>query len=243
VESFLARGSPAEPAGLKDLEVVSFADGVTPDEAGLGEGASPTAVLELRLSGREAPHVYRIGRVLENGDAYLRRNDEPAVVVAPALCLELLRSPWFRFRDREVQKVPRVEVRSIEVDRGERHEAVVRKGNEWAPGEGAEGKVVAANVMDLLVTFEPLLAADFVERLPSGEAVDLSPWGLDRPAVRIRLTLGEGEKARELTLLVGPAEEGKPHPAKLVGAGDSVDALVFTLRPVAWEALDKPLLE
>jgi hypothetical protein len=228
---------------LRMLRVTAFADAVTLEDAGLGESVPRTARLEIRLDEGEAPLSFEVGRVLEEGGAYVRRGDEPTVVVAPPDLLEALRSPWWRFRSRRILEFSLLDVVAIESVRGDTSEKLRREGNAWALPEGAVGE----NATDLVGMMSRLEADARAERpfvAATTEETDLAAFGLDPAAARIRLTLkGEGGE-RVVELAVGRTSADAPVHAVVTGTGtEGLDGLIFVLPEEALEFWTIPLVK
>jgi uncharacterized protein DUF4340 len=239
---------------LKRLGVETFSDDVKPEDAGFGEGETPTARLEIRLEGQEKASVFEVGKRAGETGWYVRRPWEPRIVVtpdvpdSPVAFLDLIGTPWFAFRDVDVTKVPRFAVTGLKIRQGEIVQTVRRVGAEekdytWVPAEGVEGKARFVDaIMPLLARLDPLRAETFVAETTSQE--DLASFGLASTEVEISATIQEkdGGETRQVTLRIGAAEEGMPHHATLVGAG-VVDALVFTISDEAWAIFTESVID
>lgn len=241
---------------VREMNLVRYADGIPDAETGFTDGADDTARLEIRLSDGGGEQVFRVGKVLENGDAYLRREAEDDVVVAPAAFLEKLGTPWFRFRRLAVYNVPRITVQRVDVYRTvegvKKHEAVVRDGNDWKAAEGMEGEAVGDAVRDLVAHLDPLKAEEFVAFGPEGEPVDAAAYGLEEPVIQVQATLKEGETTKVVTLDLGAEQkvdnEVSIRFAQLTVDDPILDGLIFTLgQPQGgqpyWKVLGQPLLK
>jgi hypothetical protein len=240
---------------LRDLDTVRFADDVTLEDAGFGEGRTPAARLELDYGDAQPAVAFEVGDATEGG-RYVRRAGSGIVVVGKAEFLDLLRSPWFRFRDRrEVFRAERLFIRRVEVRRGETTQAFVRAGagadEAWVAEKGSGGELIPDAAFDMVAHFcpfmltpadesGPLRPGEFVAESKVGEPIDEAAYGLADPEVVVTLTLDREGVEKTVTLKIGRPGEDGPRYGRFTGAGD-VDALVFTLPESFWEVFSAPL--
>lgn len=157
---------------LADLETF----GLQPPEAEITLSAENRILAQLQF-GRAPTNI--------PGQMYVRRMSHTNVVLVPAALSVLLQAPLTEFRDRRLI-VPDAEVSHLEILFGKQKSVADRIGNDWllsAPVQAvADPREVDA--------FFKNLGALRIQEFPSDVVADYGQYGLNSPALTIRLTTG-----------------------------------------------------
>lgn len=178
--------------GLRDLKADSFEVLDAAKEEGLGLG---TKAVRIRVLSPAEGRV-RVGERNAKGMRPFRREGEPEILWAkPDEGLDaLLAADPLAFRDREVQKVPRWDVKTVTIYRdGRRHLLNKTQQDKWQLlepiHERAEGEVLDG----ILDGLNPLKA----ERFAASGVKDGEPYGLKDPQVRLEVETEEEKDGKK----------------------------------------------
>jgi hypothetical protein len=195
----------------------------------------------LLAEGAKDPVVLLIGDKLVDGSGvYAKLADQPAVFTLGSFVESGVDKKAFDLRDRDVLKVKRDEVTTLDVQGPEGSYTLARDGKgEWAFTKPLATSAGRWSVDGLLGSLENLR----MDSVAAESATDLKPFGLDKPARAVTLGLADGS-ARILEIGAQGAE--KKYPVRVRGEGPVVmvqGALVDELAKGMNNLRQKRLLE
>lgn len=205
-------GAAPAPAAASEVEgLIASLEGL---EAGDTVSESPSDVKQygldparlkatLVLEDQVKPLVLLLGgKSFDNASVYAQRPGEKKVFVIPAFLAGGLEKKPFDLRDRDLLHVERDKVKKIEVTGPEGPFTLEKQGQDWALTQPLRTAAGRWPVDGLLGTLEGLR----MESVAAEEAGDLAPFGLDKPARTVKLTLEDGS-ARQLEIGSSPAPQ------------------------------------
>lgn len=228
---------------LGELEAEEVVVESTDDPAQYGFEA-PSRTVTVRADGHEQPLVVQFGDTAPGGSAlYARVPSEPRIYTVASFVVSSLDKEPFDLRDRDLLHAKRGDVRALEVEGPEGGYALARTdAGDWAFTEPLATQAGRWAVDGLLGTLENLE----MESVAAEEAESLSPFGLDRPARRVRLVLADGStRTLEIGSQAGDDDAGKYHAREASSALVAVvpGAIVTDLEKGMAELRAKKLLE
>ena len=147
--------------------------------------AAPRATIELMLEGQLEPERLVIGGLTSSKTgAYVRNEREGFVAVVKAESAEALAVRSTSFMNRELVKFNAGMASKIDLTRGGERYEVVREQGEWRFASPIQGKTEAAAVGNVVNDLSALRGRQVV-----GRAADAARFGLDAPAVIVRVTV------------------------------------------------------
>ncbi len=185
---------------IRDAELKRTVEEKPEDLAKFGLAEPETKVLLTLNDGKTVKLEF--GKKTPIGfSAYVRRNDEPAVLLTTETLRTGMQKELSDVRDKTILSFNDADVKAITISGVEAEPTVLRKeGNSWSITSPVERKADDAQVRSLLSSLRSLRASGFVDDAgsPPGEQYGLTP-----PRVTVELVLGPDETKK--TLLVGGA--------------------------------------
>ena len=190
--------------------------------------ADPAVRITLRGT-EDRVETVALGAVTDT-EAYLRRDEEPAILVVGAAAAPDFRPSVARLRPRQLLEVAASAIDRLAIRRGATTERLVRDGEGWAleaplslPADSAEARAVASALASLQ-------AVRFVADQP------LAEHGLATPQVDLSFAVEEGGETRERRLRIGRSTSEGSY-ARL-----DDEAAVFLVSPDLVRRLQGPLV-
>lgn len=163
-------------------------------------------------------------------EVFFQREDSKNIVgKTSAGILECLSDSAGFFRDTNLLKIAPESVGKFSLARGGKEVVVEKSANEWLVTKPVKGKVAAGAVSRILKPLANLKAAGFVDNV----AADLSNYGLDKPAVTMKVS----HEGKEDVLDIGKEKSAYYYYASI----DGVDGVFLLSRKVV-KALDVSVL-
>jgi hypothetical protein len=212
----VAADSSAVESLLGSLEGLEVQDEVaaTTDKLSDFGLASPRLTVSVQVEGAKEPLRLLLGEKLVDGSGvYAKVKDKPRVFTIASYVETSLDKKPFDLRDRDVLKVKRDAVKTLQVTGPEGGYALARddKG-EWAFTAPLKTKAGRWAVDGLLGSIENLR----MDSVAAEDAKDVKPYGLDKPARTVTLGLADGGTR---TLEIGSATADKKYNVRVSGAG------------------------
>ena len=222
--------APADPAAvsgitsnLSSVEIQRVIDENAADlkEFGLAE---PRVEVAFKANGKQLR--LQLGQKTPSGtDVYAKLADAKKVFLIPSFLDSTFNHGTFDLRDKSVLKLDREKIDTVEVTAGGRTIRVEKKNGEWQIAEPSPGRAEFGAVDGLVSRISSVQMKSIVP-----DSSDLKKYGLDKPAVTVRL----GSGSSQATLLIGgPAETGT------VYAKDFSRPAVFTIESTLLDDLKK----
>lgn len=189
----------------------------------------PVATLVIEATGERREEL-QVGALTTEG-LFVRRGDEPAVLVLPASAAELLTPSPARLRPRQLTDAEEPDVKALSIQRGATTERFERDAADWRIVAPLEAPADRSAVREALRKLASLRALRFAADAPSPE------HGLDSPRFVIRMRIErEGSEARDVTLRIGSDTEDGAF-ARLEG-----EPGIFVVSPALVDSLQGPLV-
>lgn len=206
-------------------------------EAQYGLGKPPLKVrIEFTDKNKPAKEVL-IGKTRGGKGGYFARvaDGGPIFAINEDLHKQLTRDS-LSYRPQTLWQLLPEEIESLRVSRaGHKEYKLTRSGNDWKISGPFDANAFGENVRKMTTE----LASPRIESYKNHEAKDLAEYGLDKPALAIRIKPVLDKSDSEHTLLIGkPAKEGGGHYAK---RGN--DTAIFTIGDAFVRAADRPALD
>jgi len=184
---------------------------------------SPSRKVQAKLEGQEAQLAVEFGaKSPDGGSVYARKPGEDKVYLVPAWVEGSFEKKPFDLRDRDLLKVKRDDVRSLEVAGPEGGFALARTdAGEWAFTRPLATRAGRWSVDGLLGTIESL-RMDSVAGEDVKDAKELARYGLARPSRTVTLVTSDGQ-ARTLEI-GGAAPDPNPSPTPSPSPGEKPEA-------------------
>jgi hypothetical protein len=200
-----ATGQPAEVSAvddllrtLKDTQGTKFIDGLDDAKAAEYGFDKPAVEITLAIEGKQDPERIQIGAKSPSGMmGYVRRAGSTSVAVVKAEDLDKLSLPAAGYRDRQMLKLKRSEIQSLDLIRDEPltgktvEYAIAKDAGQWTLTKPADATLNDDAINDVLADVTSLRA-----KLVVGQG-DPAQFGLDKPAVRLAIH-------REVTIVSQP---------------------------------------
>ena len=185
-------------SNLSSVEIQRVIDENATDlkEFGLAE---PRVEVGFKANGKQLR--LQLGQKTPSGtDVYAKLGDAKKVFLVPSFLDSTFNHGTFDLRDKSVLKLDREKIDTVEVTAGGRTIRVEKKNGEWQIAEPSLGRAEFGAVDGLVSRVSSVQMKSIVP-----DSSDLKKYGLDKPAVTVRL----GSGSSQATLLVGgPAETG-----------------------------------
>jgi uncharacterized protein DUF4340 len=195
--------------------------------------ATPRLTLAVLIEGVPEPLQLQVGDKTPDGHSlYARLPGKPRVFLLPSYLQGTFEKKPFDLRDRSVLHLKRDEVQQLDVTGPEGEYSLARaEGDAWTVTRPLTTLASRWGVDGLLGTLEGLRMESVVEE----EAKDLKPYGLDKPARAVALTMKDGGTRR--LELGSKTADGKYH------ARDASSSRVVLVLPSIVDDLAKGLAE
>jgi hypothetical protein len=214
-------------SNLSSVEIQRLIDENPTDlkEFGLAE---PRVEVAFKANGQQ--RRLQLGQKTPSGsDVYAKLADAKKVFLVPSFLDSTFNRSTFDLRDKSVLKLDREKIDTVEVTAGGRMARFEKKNGEWQIAEPPSGRAEFSAVDGLVSRVSSVQMKSIVP-----DASDLKKYGLDKPAVTVRL----GSGSSQATLLIGgPAETGSVH------AKDLSRPAVFTIESSLLDDLKKDASE
>jgi hypothetical protein len=214
-------------SNLSSVEIQRLIDENPTDlkEFGLAE---PRVEVAFKANGQQ--RRLQLGQKTPSGsDVYAKLADAKKVFLVPSFLDSTFNRSTFDLRDKSVLKLDREKIDTVEVTAGGRTTRFEKKNGEWQIAEPPSGRAEFSAVDGLVSRVSSVQMKSIVP-----DASDLKKYGLDKPAVTVRL----GSGSSQATLLIGgPAETGSVH------AKDLSRPAVFTIESSLLDDLKKDASE
>jgi hypothetical protein len=214
-------------SNLSSVEIQRLIDENPTDlkEFGLAE---PRVEVAFKANGQQ--RRLQLGQKTPSGsDVYAKLADAKKVFLVPSFLDSTFNRSTFDLRDKSVLKLDREKIDTVEVTAGGRTTRFEKKNGEWQIAEPPSGRAEFSAVDGLVSRVSSVQMKSIVP-----DASDLKKYGLDKPAVTVRL----GSGSSQATLLIGgPAETGSVH------AKDLSRPAVFTIEASLLDDLKKDASE
>ena len=210
-------------SNLSSVEIQRVIDENPPDlkEFGLAE---PRVEVGFKANGKQLR--LQVGQKTPSGtDVYAKLADAKRVFLIPSFLDSTFNHGTFDLRDKSVLKLDREKIDTVEVTASGRTIRVEKKNGEWQIAEPSLGRAEFGAVDGLVSRISSVQMKSIAP-----DSSDLKKYGLDKPAVTVRL----GSGSSQATLLIGgPAETGT------VYAKDFSRPTVFTIESTLLDDLKK----
>jgi hypothetical protein len=214
-------------SNLSSVEIQRVIDENAADlkEFGLAE---PRVEIAFKSNGQQ--RRLQLGQKTPSGtDVYAKLADAKKVFLVPSFLDSTFNHGTFDLRDKSVLKLDREKIDTVEVTAGGRTTRFEKKNGEWQIAEPSAGRAEFGAVDGLVSRISSVQMKSIVP-----DSSDLKKYGLDKPAVTVRL----GSGSSQATLLVGgPAATGS------VYAKDFSRPTVFTIESTLLDDLKKDASE
>ena len=214
-------------SNLSSVEIQRVIDENAADlkEFGLAE---PRVEVAFKSSGQQ--HRLQLGQKTPSGtDVYAKLAEAKKVFLVPSFLDSTFNHGTFDLRDKSVLKLDREKIDTVEVTAGGRTTRFEKKNGEWQIAEPSAGRAEFGAVDGLVSRISSVQMKSIVP-----DSSDLKKYGLDKPAVTVRL----GSGSSQATLLIGgPGETGS------IYAKDYSRPAVFTIDSTLLDDLKKDASE
>ncbi len=184
-------------------------------------------------SGITLPALFVGSRTPVGDSAYVKRENEAAVLLTGASLLSSLERKLYDFRDKKIIEFKEGAVKQFAL-KGTKGEFILSKKEEnWFLDKPKAYRADPSVVRGMLSTIRNMSARDFIDESFSGQ----KKYGLDKPRLQLTLSMGEKEGQREIRF--GNQREGKDD---IYLAADS-GGTVYTVQESVFKELDKDLTE
>jgi len=214
-------------SNLSSVEVQRVIDENAPDMKEYGLDA-PRVEIAFKANGQQ--HRLQLGQKTPAGsDVYAKLPDSKRVFLISSYLDSTFNRSTFDLRDKSVLKVDREKVDSMDVTAKDRTVRFEKKNGEWLIAQPAAGRAEFGAVDGLLSRVGSVQMKSIVP-----EATDLKKYGLDKPAITVRL----GSGSSQASLAIGNAAESGS-----VYAKDFSRPAVFTIDATLADDLKKDASE
>lgn len=216
-------------SNLASIEIQRVIDERPADlkEFGLAE---PRVEVAFKSNGQQ--RTLQLGQKTPSGtDVYAKLAGDAKVFLVSSYLDSTLNRSTFDLRDKSVLKLDREKIDTMEVNAAGRTSRFEKKSGEWQIAEPPAGRADFSAIDGLVSRVSSVQMKSIVP-----DAADLKKFGLDKPAVSVRL----GSGSSQATLMVGKAAEGE---AGSVYAKDLSRPAVFTIDSALVDDLKKDASE
>jgi hypothetical protein len=181
--------------------------------------SNPRVDVAFKASGDKDYHHLYLGEKTPTGsDLFARRNDEKKVLLIPAFQESSLNKSTFDLRDKNVLKVDRDKIDSVELTAGNQTVAIAKEGGDWKVRKPIDVRADYGTVEGLIGRLQTARMKSIVA--DNASAADLKKYGFDKPQATVNLNAGSSKA----TLLFGGKAEDNT-----VYARDASKPMVVTL--------------
>src|SRR5262249_54029146 len=135
------------------------------------------------------------------GDVFARRDGEKKVFLMPAFQETSLNKSTFDLRDKNILKVDREKIDSVEMNAGTQALTIAKDGGEWKIHKPLEARADFGTVEGLIGRLQTAGMKSLVTE--NASAADLKKYGFDKPQATVNLNAGSAKA----TLLIGGKAE------------------------------------
>lgn len=189
------------------------------------------AKLRVAFTSAAKDHTLLLGdKTPTGGDMYARLPDTPRVFLVSSYLEATFNKSTFDLRDKTVLKIDREQVEQVEVRSGDKTITFAKQGAEWritTPFQARADFGAVEGIVGRLNT-SPMKS---IEAADVKSPADLAKYGLDKPAVTVRVISGSSEAGLAI---------GKTAGEGTVYARDLSRPLVFTIESALADELKKP---
>ncbi|MCU0241698.1 MAG: DUF4340 domain-containing protein [Vicinamibacteria bacterium] len=220
-------------SGLTGLEILQVVADQVSDLSEYGLGL-PKVTVAVTIEGAKEPIKLQIGDEAPiQGQSYAKLPAAPRVFTIPSVLMSTLNKKAFDFRDHDILHVKREQIRSLEIAGPEGAYTLTRgQGDVWGLTQPLKTRGGRWTIDSLIGSIENLR----MERIAAEASQDLKPFGLDRPARTITLTLADAPNKR---LEIGAQVKGEDR----YYARESASAMVVVIAKALVDDLAKGLGE
>jgi len=237
IEDWVEKPGDLAEYGLDKPLTVTLTEGGKIEKEDKDKKPTPTAAVKKTIL---------FGKAKDDKVRYAKRADESYIFTVKSEGLEPLSKGYLAFLAKEIFEFSTSDVKKFTVERDGRVFSLKKEGDTWnlLTPVPAPAKADKTNVDDILSELDSLDAQEFV----SDKTADLAPYSLDKPAIKVYLTVekeetekGEKKKVtKELTLLVGAKQKDNRYYACDKG-GKYDGKYIFTIASSEHDALLKEL--
>lgn len=187
--------------------------------------ADPRVEVAFKANGQQ--RRLQLGQKTPSGsDVYAKLSDDPKVFLVSSYLDSTFNRGTFDLRDKSVLKLDREQIDTMEVTTTGRTARFEKKSGEWQIAQPPTGRADFSAIDGLVSRVSSVQMKSVVP-----DASDLKQYGLDKPAVTVRL----GSGSSQATLLIGGAADAEAS----VYAKDLSRPAVFTIDSTLLEDLKK----
>jgi hypothetical protein len=187
--------------------------------------ADPRVEVAFKANGQQ--RRLQLGQKTPSGsDVYAKVNDDPKVFLVSSYLDSTFNRGTFDLRDKSVLKLDREQIDTMEVTATGRTARFEKKSGEWQIAQPPAGRADFSAIDGLVSRVSSVQMKSVVP-----DASDLKQYGLDKPAVTVRL----GSGSSQATMLIGGAADTEAS----VYAKDLSRPAVFTIDSTLLEDLKK----
>lgn len=162
-----------------------------------------TAPWVITVGSGSSEQTLRIA-VNEDGSRLVQRNDETSLfTTAPGALPDTLADPLF-YRSRTVMKIDPASISALALQTAELDSRVEVKDGEYVATDQAR-KPDRSALLELTTALDALRTGRYIEFNPDS----LTPYGLDTPSARLKISLTNTNLLGQVILLGAPAEKGR----------------------------------
>jgi len=231
VQPIAASADQAAVSGItSNLSSVEIQRVIDENPADLKEFGLAEPRVEVAFKSNGQQRRLQLGQKTPSGsDVYAKLPDAKKVFLVPSFLDSTFNRSTFDLRDKSVLKLDREKVDTVEVTSGGGTTRLEKKNGEWQIAAPPSGRAEFGAIDGLVSRISAVQMKSIVP-----DASDLKKYGLDKPAVTVRL----GSGSSQATLLIGgPAETGS------VYAKDFSRPTVFTIESTLLDDLKKDASE
>jgi hypothetical protein len=233
---------------LTNLEAVEFVNEAPKKEELDAKYGLEKPALKVQLgfgNGRQHFLLY-VGKQRDGKAEYYAQSNLPAVFVVKKELVDKLNQDSLSYRSLQLWRVSADDITTITVTKeGHDEYRLSRRDKEWQINGPFEAPAMGATIR----TMTQELASPRSEKCFAHSAKDkeLEKYGLDKPHLRVTITIKDGDKTKDHTLLVGkPADQPASARYAKLGDGEAIytvpDKLLAATDHAALDLLDKKLL-
>src|SRR5262249_4297176 len=194
--------------------------------------ATPRLEIQVTLKGQSVPLILRLGATNPSGGSYYTYVEgRPSVYLVSGVAKDVLDTSLHALRDKTVLAFTPAEVQEVQVARGTEEPVSIQRqeGDAWRLTVPVSAKADDQQVRGMLQRLHDVKGQEFIAE----DAADLAPYGLQTPALHVRLNVGQDHTP--LTLLLGKVDTER----KGIYAKHGEAAPVFLLPQDLWDNLPK----
>ena len=160
--------------------------------------SNPRIAVSFKASGdKDYRHLFVGEKTPTGGDMFAKRNDEKKVFLIAAFQENSLNKSAFDLRDKNVLKIDRDKIDSVEMTSGSQNVTLAKDGGEWKVTKPVQVRADYGTVEGLIGKLQTVR----MKSIAAAEATpdDLKKFGFDKPQATVNLNAGSSKA----TLLIG----------------------------------------